>query len=387
MARVTVRWCQCVRCSSALQSPNHALTALIITALMSFAGCANPSGSFSASPAGISSSTPTTTTSTIGSNSSGTTGGGTTTTTTVTASAVNSVTVSSPSLAAGSTLTATVTLNEVAPAGGAVVSLTSSNPGAASVPASVTIAANQTSGTFTVTAANVSSDTAVTIEAAYNNTLAGITVTLKAPTRPPRPATTITISLSPTSATMTAGTTQQFTATVSGSTSTAVTWTATAGTISSTGLFTAPNVSASTTVTVKATAQADTSATQTALVTVAPVVAPPPPSGSGYSGTGPVASWNAYLYLFTDNRYHQAIDIYNAKANYPVIGYSYFDPACTNLGDTFNDYWQPIGNGLWWFINQPNLVYVRWVWYSDFTTKQILQQTPCIDYSGAPKYN
>ncbi len=269
-----------------------------------------------------------------------------------------------------------------------MVALTSSNPSAASVPASVTVAANQTSATFIVNAGSVSSDTAVKIMAAYNNTVAGMTLTLTAPARPPRPASLITISLSPASALITAGTLQQFTATVTGSTNTAVTWTATNGSISSTGLFTAPYVSVSTTMAVKAVALADATVTQTALITVTPVVAPPPGGGSGnYSGTGPVASWQAYQYLDTDNRYHQAILISNAQGNYPVIGYSYFDNACTDLGDTFNDYWQPIGNGFWWFINQPALIYVRWVWYKDITSKQILQQTPCIDYSGAPKYN
>lgn len=106
-----------------------------------------------------------------------------------------------------------------------------------------------------------------------------------------------------------------------------------------------------------------------------------------YSGSGPVATWNAYLYKWTDGIYHQALLISNATAAYPVIGYAYYDAACTNLGDTFNDFSQPIGNGLWWFVNHPELRYVQWIWYSDPTDQQILQQTPCIDYSGAPKYN
>ncbi|HEX8711587.1 MAG TPA: hypothetical protein VF730_06915, partial [Terracidiphilus sp.] len=149
-----------------------------------------------------------------------------------------------------------------------------------------------------------------------------------------------------------------------------------------------PNVSASTVVTVSATSQANPSVVQTAQVTVTPPP-PPPPSGGGtpYSGSGPVASWKAYQYHDTDGVYHRAIEIYNAHAPYPVIGYSYLNPDCTNLGDTFNDFWQPIGNGIWWFIHRPELVYVKWVWYNGTTNPQILQQTPCIDYSGAPKYN
>jgi hypothetical protein len=123
-----------------------------------------------------------------------------------------------------------------------------------------------------------------------------------------------------------------------------------------------------------------------AKVTVTPL-APPPSGGDMYKGEGPVASWEAYQYLDTDNIYHQAILIYNSNGGYPVIGYSYYGAGCVDLGDTANDYWGPMGNGIWWFINKPQLVYVRWIWYNIATEKKVLQQTPCIDYSGAPKYN
>ena len=315
--------------------------------------------------------------------STGTGGGGST----IAATSVSNMTVNPSSVAAGSSASATVTLNAPAPAGGAPVTLTSSNAAAASVPTSVTVAAGQTSVGFAVATGNVSSDTSVLITASYNNTVASIRVSVKAPVPTSTP---ISISITPSSASLLAGASQQFTATVTGSTNTSVSWTATGGNITNTGLFTAPNVSASTIVTVYATSQADPSVASTAQVTVSPATTPPPPGGGSgaYSGTGPIASWRAYLYLDTDNRYHQAIEIYNAQGAYPVIGYSYVGPGCTNLpGDTFNDFWQPIGNGLWWFINQPNLVYVTWVWYDNATNKQILQQTPCIDYSGAPKYN
>jgi hypothetical protein len=113
----------------------------------------------------------------------------------------------------------------------------------------------------------------------------------------------------------------------------------------------------------------------------------PPPTGGAYSGSGAISSWKAYQYRSNDNLYHQALLIYNASGSYPVIGYSYSDSACTDLGGTFNDFWQPIGNRLWWFINRPELVYVKWVWYNNATEKTVLQQTPCISHSGAPKYN
>jgi len=77
---------------------------------------------------------------------------------------------------------------------------------------------------------------------------------------------TVAVSLSPTSATLAPNATQQFTATVTGSTNTAVTWTATGGTLSGTGLYTAPATAG--TYTVKATSVADTSKSASATVTV-----------------------------------------------------------------------------------------------------------------------
>ena len=81
----------------------------------------------------------------------------------------------------------------------------------------------------------------------------------------------VTVSISPTSASMPTGGTQQFTATVSGTTNTAVTWTASGGSISSAGLYTAPSTAG--TYTVNATSVADTTKSAAAAVTV---TAPPP---------------------------------------------------------------------------------------------------------------
>jgi hypothetical protein len=80
----------------------------------------------------------------------------------------------------------------------------------------------------------------------------------------------VTVSVSPSSVTLSSTQTQQFTATVSGTTNTAVTWSATAGSVSKNGLFTAPTVSAQTNVTVTATSSADTSKSASAAVTVNP---------------------------------------------------------------------------------------------------------------------
>jgi putative Ig domain-containing protein len=78
----------------------------------------------------------------------------------------------------------------------------------------------------------------------------------------------ITVSLNPTGATLSAGQTQQFSATVSGTTNTAVSWSASAGTISTGGLFTAPSVTSNTSVTVTATSAADTTKKASATVSV-----------------------------------------------------------------------------------------------------------------------
>src|SRR6184192_2421689 len=97
-------------------------------------------------------------------------------------------------------------------------------------------------------------------------------------TQPPIP---VNVTISPTSATVATGGTQQFTATVNTS-NTAVTWqvngvtggNATVGTISSSGLYTAPaTVQSTTTVTVTAVSQADPTKSASAQVTITPTAA------------------------------------------------------------------------------------------------------------------
>ena len=103
----------------------------------------------------------------------------------------------------------------------------------------------------------------------------------------PTPAPAVSISISPSSASVQTGATQQFTATVSNTTNTAVAWqvnsvtggNSTVGTISSSGLYTAPaSVPNPATVTVSAISQADSSKTASASVTVTA-----PPSGISVS--------------------------------------------------------------------------------------------------------
>jgi hypothetical protein len=81
----------------------------------------------------------------------------------------------------------------------------------------------------------------------------------------------VTVSVSPSSAMLTTGAAQQFAASVTGSTNTAVTWSASCGTVTAFGLYTAPTVAGSCTVT--ATSQADTSKSSAASVAVSPSAA------------------------------------------------------------------------------------------------------------------
>ncbi len=81
----------------------------------------------------------------------------------------------------------------------------------------------------------------------------------------------VKVSVSPASSTLLSNQKQQFTATVSGTPNTGVTWSATAGSVDANGLYTAPTVTGPTSVAVKATSSADSSKSASASVTVNPV--------------------------------------------------------------------------------------------------------------------
>ena len=78
------------------------------------------------------------------------------------------MTLNPATLTGGANSTGTVTLSAAAPAGGAVVALTSSNTNAATVPPSVTVAAGATTATFTVTTKIVTVATVAIITPTYN---------------------------------------------------------------------------------------------------------------------------------------------------------------------------------------------------------------------------
>ncbi len=125
----------------------------------------------------------------------------------VTAASLTSVSLIPSSVLGGTTATGTVTLNGRAPSGGSVVTLTSSNTSAAAVPGSVTIPANATTATFTVTSIPVASNTSITISAIYAGTTRTANLTVTA-------ATLTSVSLNPTS--VLGGTTSTGTVTLNG---------------------------------------------------------------------------------------------------------------------------------------------------------------------------
>jgi len=97
-------------------------------------------------------------------------------------------------------------------------------------------------------------------------------------------APSVSVQISPLSPIVSSGTIKQFNAVVSNTSDTAVTWSATAGAISTSGLFSAPNVGVASTATVTARSVADTTKAASTTVTItvsSPVV---PPQSTGFDG-------------------------------------------------------------------------------------------------------
>lgn len=118
----------------------------------------------------------------------------------------------------------------------------------------------------------------------------------------------ISVNISPSGTTLAPGAKQQFTATVTGTSDTAVIWSASSGSINSTGLYTAPSVHSALNATVTATSRVNTAQSASVTVTVTPnQIQPlqittsglaPGEQGSDYSaaftatGGTPPYSWN-----------------------------------------------------------------------------------------------
>jgi hypothetical protein len=109
--------------------------------------------------------------------------------------ALSSLSVNPTSVTGGNSSTGTVTLSGPAPAGGAIVALSSSNTTVASVPSSVTVAAGATTATFTVSTSAVASSTVVTISASFSGGTSSASLTVT-PAAPP-PPTLASLTLNP----------------------------------------------------------------------------------------------------------------------------------------------------------------------------------------------
>jgi hypothetical protein len=95
--------------------------------------------------------------------------------------ALDAVSVNPSSVAGGTSTTGQALLTMAAPAGGAVVSISSSNPAVASVPASVTIASGVWSANFTVGTSAVTANTQVTVTGTYQGVSRSAVLTVTAP--------------------------------------------------------------------------------------------------------------------------------------------------------------------------------------------------------------
>jgi len=159
------------------------------------------------------------------------------------------------------------------------------------------------SGMYTAPAA-AGSYTVKATSAADSTKSASATVTVSAPV--------VAVSISPGSASLSTSATQQFTATVTGSSNTAVTWSATGGTVTTGGLYTAP--SAAGTFTVTATSAADSTKFASATVTVS---VPVQHSATlTWSPGSAVVGYNVYRGSATGGPYTMINTSLNAPANY-----------------------------------------------------------------------
>jgi hypothetical protein len=241
--------------------------------------------------------------------------------------ALSSLSMNPSSVTSGNSSTGTVTLSGPAPAGGAIVALSSRNTTVASVPSSVTVAAGTTNATFTVSTSAVAASTTVTISATYGSATRSALLTVT-PASPP-PATLSSFSLNPTS--VTGGNSSTGTVTLSGpapaggaqvalsSGNTTVasvpsSVTVAAGATNATFTVSTSAVAASTTVTISA---AYGGATKSASLSLTPAPPPPPTVSSltlnpanvfgGQSSTGtvtltgPAPAGGAQVFLSSSN--------------------------------------------------------------------------------------
>jgi hypothetical protein len=121
---------------------------------------------------------------------------------TVQPSSLKSLSIFAP-ITGGQTTSAVISLNGEAPAGGAVVQLSSSNPAVVPVPASVTVAAGSPTLSFNIPTNSTPTDTSVSVTATWNGVTASAAVKVTAtPAQAPS-----ALTLNPSSTTGTQGST------------------------------------------------------------------------------------------------------------------------------------------------------------------------------------
>ena len=171
-----------------------------------------------------------------------------------------------------------------------------------------------TAGTYSVTATSQANNT--------KSASATVTVTALA----------VGVSISPVSAALLTGATQQFTATVTGSTNTAVTWLATGGTVSTNGLYTAPATAG--TYSITATSQADSTKSATASVTVISSSAGSPTLVQHVSSSNTRGNDFSSPYC-----YHYQLPNFTTAGNSVVVGFTFNGkPTPTVSDDQGNSY-------------------------------------------------
>lgn len=202
---------------------------------------------------------------------------------------LGSIDINPASVIGGDPSNGTVVLSSGAPEGGALISLSSSNPGVASVPATTTAPANSFTAGFTIATAAVSATTVVTITASYNGTTRSGNLTVN----PVGSSTSTLTNLAVSPASVTGGSTAQGAVVLSAAATTATTVaissstpsvaavpasvTVPVGSQSAVFAISTSSVTASTAVTISATLNA---VTKTAVLTVTPPAPPPPPPPS-----------------------------------------------------------------------------------------------------------
>jgi len=199
---------------------------------------------------------------------------------------ISSLAVSPSTVAGGTSSTGTATLSAAAPAGGATVTLASSNPAVVGVPASVTVPAGAASTSFAITTTTVAASTALSI----SGTFGGVTRTAVLTVTPVAAAPSLSsVTVNPTSVVGGAGASGTVTLTAaapaggaivglssSNTTVASVPASATvaAGALSANFSIGTTAVTVATPVTISGTFGG---ATRTATLSVNPQVAPPPP--------------------------------------------------------------------------------------------------------------